>query len=155
MAQKKSPKESYVEMREMVMPHQANPHTTIFGGVVMSWIDMAAAMVAQRHSKKHVVTVHVDQLSFKAPIKIGDHVLIQANVNYVGKTSMEVGVKVTSENPISGETHHTTTAYLTFVALDSNNKPTSIPELDIQSPDEKRRFKEALERVEIRKKLRK
>ena len=149
---KKSPSESSIEMREMVMPHQTNPHNTIFGGVVMSWIDMAGAMVAQRHAKKNVVTVHVDNLSFKAPLKIGDHVLIQARVNYVGKTSMEVGVKVTSENPLTGETHHTTSAYVTFVALDSHNKPSPIASLDLQTDEEKRRFNEAKSRLANRKK---
>ncbi len=97
MINNNSPKtvsESSVLMRYLVMPNHTNPQNSIFGGVVMSWIDMAAAMVAERHSNRPVVTVHVDDISFKAPIKIGDHVLIKASLNYVGKTSMLIGVKV-------------------------------------------------------------
>ena len=105
-------------------------------------------MVAERHSNRPVVTVHVDDRSFKAPIKIGDHVLIKASINYVGKTSMLVGVKVIAENPFTGMTRHTTTAYLAFVALDDIGKPTQIRGLIPESDDEKRRFEEGHNRIE-------
>ena len=114
----------------------------------MSWIDMAAAMVAERHSNRPVVTVHVDDMSFKAPIKIGDHVLIKASINYVGKTSMLVGVKVIAENPFTGITRHTTTAYLAFVALDDIGRPIQIRSLIPESQDEIRRFEEGKNRIE-------
>lgn len=143
--------ESSVEMRYLVMPNHTNPQNTIFGGVVMSWIDMAAAMVAERHSNRPVVTVHVDGISFKAPIKIGDHILIKASINYVGKTSMLVGVKVFAENPFTGITRHTTTAYLVFVALDDIGKPIEVNSIIPDGEDELRRFSEGKARVEYMK----
>jgi acyl-CoA hydrolase len=138
-------------MRYLVMPNNTNPQNSIFGGVVMSWIDMAAAMVCERHSNRPVVTVHIGDISFKAPIKIGDHVLIKASLNYVGKTSMLVGVKVVAENPFTGITRHTTTAYLTFVALDDIGKPIEVNPLILESDDEKRRYEDAKKRIEMMK----
>ncbi len=139
--------ESAVEMRYLVMPNHTNPQNSIFGGVVMSWIDMAAAMVAERHSNRPVVTVHVDDISFKAPIKIGDHVLIKASLNFVGKSSMLVGVKVLAENPFTGITRHTTTAYLAFVALDDIGRPIQVRGLIPESEEEKRRFQNGKNRI--------
>lgn len=150
----KTPSETAVEMREMVMPHHTNPQNTVFGGTVMSWIDIAAAMVAARHCGRPVVTVHIDDIDFIAPIKMGYHVLIQASLNYVGKTSMIVGVKVTSENPYSGEKRTTTRAYLTFVALDDLGRPVEVPELKPESDDEHRRFENAKKRVSMKKEIR-
>lgn len=144
----KNPSLSNAEMRFLVMPEHTNPQNSIFGGVVMSWIDMAAAMVAERHSGRPVVTVHVDDISFKAPIKIGDHVLVKASVNYVGKTSMLVGVKVIAENPFTGISRHTTTAYLTFVALDDIGRPIEICKLTPESEEEKRRFSQGEKRMQ-------
>lgn len=140
--------ESAVEMRYLVMPNHTNPQNSIFGGIVMSWIDMAAAMVAERHSNRPVVTVHVDDISFKAPIKIGDHVLIKASLNYVGKSSMLIGVKVIAENPFTGISRHTTTAYLAFVALDDIGRPIKVRELIAETEDEKRRFQNGKKRIE-------
>ena len=152
----KTVSESAVEMRYMVMPNDSNPHNTIFGGVVMSWIDMAAAMVAQRHANCNVVTVHIGDISFLAPIKVGEHALIQAALNYVGKTSMLVGVKVTSENPLTRITRHTTTAYLTFVALDEKGNPCEVIKLKPETPEDVRRFAEGKERMDnFKKKVRK
>ena len=147
--------ESAVEMRFLVMPNDTNPQNSIFGGVVMSWIDMAAAMCAERHSNRPVVTVHVDGISFKAPIKIGDHVLIKASINYVGKTSMLLGVKVIAENPFTGITRHTTTAYLAFVALDDIGRPIQIRGLIPETDVEKRRFEDGRARIEDMKKNKK
>lgn len=143
---------SAVEMRFLVMPNDTNPQNTIFGGVVMSWIDMAAAMVAERHSNRPVVTVHVGDISFKAPIRIGDHVLIKSSINYVGKSSMLVGVKVIAENPFTGITRHTTTAYLTFVALDDIGRPHQVRGLIPETTEEKRRFEAGKKRIEDMKK---
>lgn len=151
----KTVSDSAVEMRFLVMPNDTNPQNSIFGGVVMSWIDMAAAMVAERHSNRPVVTVHVDDISFKAPMKIGDHALIQASINYVGKTSMLVGVKVIAENPFTGITRHTTTAYLAFVALDDIGRPIQIRGLIPETEDEKRRYADGLARIEDMKKNKK
>lgn len=151
----KTVEESAVEMRYLVMPNHTNPQNSIFGGVVMSWIDMAAAMVAERHSNRPVVTVHVDDISFKAPIKIGDHVLIKASLNFVGKTSMLVGVKVIAENPFTGISRHTTTAYLAFVALDDIGRPIQVRGVIPESDAEKRRFEEGRLRIEAMKKKKK
>lgn len=147
----KAPSESSVEMREMVMPNHTNALNTVFGGTVMSWIDIAAAMVAARHCGRPVVTAHIDDIDFIAPIKVGYHVLIQASMNYVGRTSMIVGVKVTSENPYTGEVRKTTKAYLTFVALDDLGRPVEVPGLTPESEDEIRRFENAKLRVEHKK----
>lgn len=144
---------SAVEMREMVMPGHTNPQGTIFGGMVMSWIDIAAAMCSSRHCNRPVVTVHVDEINFLHPIKVGSHVLIKASMNYVGNTSMIIGVKVISENPYTGKVIQTTRAYLTFVALDEDGSPTQVPELKPETEQETRRFENAKKRVESRKRL--
>ena len=131
--------QSQVTMTEMVLPQHTNALGSVFGGTIMSWVDIAAATCAMRHSARQVVTASVDALHFLAPVRLGWVVTIQASVNYVGGTSCEIGVKVTSENPITGETFHTASAYLTFVALDSHNHPTAIPGLELLTDDERRR----------------
>ncbi len=132
-------RQSQVTMTEMVLPQHTNALGSVFGGTVMCWVDIAAATCALRHCSKQVVTASVDALHFLAPIRLGWIVTIQASVNFVGGTSCEIGVKITSENPISGETFHTASAYLTFVALDSHNRPTSIPPLLLETDEERRR----------------
>lgn len=150
----KTPSDSQIEMREMVMPNHTNPQNTVFGGTVMSWIDIAAAMCAARHCGKAVVTAHISDIDFLAPIRVGEHVHIMASVNYTGKTSIIVGVRVVSENPYTQEERNTTKAYLTFVALDSHGKPTEVPRIIPETDEEKRRFSNAKARVEAKKKLR-
>ena len=149
----KRPSESTVETRYLIMPHQANPQGTAFGGIIVAWIDMVAAMAAQRHCGKEVVTAGIDSLAFKEPIRIGDHVALKATVNYVSRSSMEVGVRVTREDPYTGQKVMATTAYLTFVALDENQKPTPAPPIIPQSDGEKRRYENAKLRVQARKEL--
>ena len=150
----KTPSESSIEMRELVMPNHTNPQNTVFGGTVMGWIDVAAAMVAARHCGKPVVTAHIDDIDFIAPIKMGYHVLIRASLNYVGRTSMIIGVKVTSENPYTGESRITTKAYLTFVALDDLGRPVEVPQLRPETEDEIRRFENAKKRIQMKKDVR-
>lgn len=140
-------------MRQMVMPGDTNVHGTIFGGTIMSWMDIAAAMVAQRHCENPVVTVHISDIDFISPIKLGYHVKIMASLNYVGKSSMTVGVRVDSENPFSGNARKCTKAYLTFVALDEFGKPMEVPRLKPESEDEIRRYNNAKTRKESAKKL--
>jgi acyl-CoA hydrolase len=130
-------------MTELVLPTHTNALGSVFGGVIMSWIDIAAAIAAQRHSRKNVVTASIDALHFHAPVFKGWVVNLRASVNFTGSTSMEVGVRVDAENPVSGEKFHTASAYLTFVALDSHGKPTKIPQLKPESADEKRRLEAA------------
>lgn len=136
-------KASEVIMTQLVLPSHTNALDTVFGGTVMSWIDIAAAICAQRHSQKEVVTASIDELHFLAPIYKGWVVNLKASINYVSRSSMEVGVRVQSENPKTGESFHTASAYLTFVALGSDGKPTLVPPLQVESADQKRRFQEA------------
>lgn len=133
-------------MTELVLPTHTNALGSIFGGVVMSWIDIAAAIAAQRHSRKNVVTASIDALNFVAPVFKGWVVNLRASVNFAGTSSMEVGVRVDAENPVTGQRFHTASAYLTFVALDSRGKPTSIPQIKPETTEEKRRFDAAKER---------
>lgn len=149
----KTPKESTVETRYLIMPQHANPQGTAFGGVIMGWIDMVAAMAAQRHTGCEVVTASIDSLSFREPICIGDHVTLRASVNYVSRSSMEVGVQVTRENPYNEQHSIATTAHLTFVALDENKKPTPAPPILPETPQEQKRHKNAELRVKSRKEL--
>jgi acyl-CoA hydrolase len=149
--QGKNPRQSAIETRYLIMPHQANPQGTAFGGVIVAWIDMVAAMTAQRHCGKEVVTAGIDSLAFKEPIRIGDHVVLKAAVNYVSRSSMEVGVQVTREDPYTGEQATATTAYVTFVALDEDKKPTPAPPIVPETDEEIRRYKNAELRVKARK----
>jgi len=149
----KTPGESAVETRYLVMPHQANPHGTAFGGVIMAWIDMVAAMAAQRHCAKEVVTAGIDSLAFKEPIRIGDHVVLRASINYVSRSSMEVGVQVTREDPYDGHRVIATTAHLTFVALDEDKRPTAAPPILPETEQQKKRYEHAKLRVRARKEL--
>ena len=130
-------------MTQLVLPSHTNALDTVFGGTVMSWIDIAAAICAQRHSQKEVVTASIDELHFLAPIYKGWVVNLKASLNYVSKSSMEVGVRVQSENPKTGESFHTASAYLTFVALGSDGRPTAVPPLLIESDEQRRRHHEA------------
>jgi acyl-CoA hydrolase len=147
----KTPRESAVETRYLVMPQQANPQGTAFGGAIVSWIDMTAAMTGQRHCGREVVTAGIDSLVFRQPIRIGDHVILRAAVNYVSRSSLEVGVQVIRENPYSGEQVVATTAHLTLVALDENKQPTPVPPLLPETEEEKRRYESARLRVQARK----
>ena len=149
----KKPEDSAVQSRYLLMPHQANPYGTAFGGVIMAWIDMIASMAAQRHCGKEVVTASIDSLSFKEPIRVGEHVVLKASVNYAGRTSMEVGVRVIREDPYTAEQIIATTAHLTFVALGEDNRPSPVPPVLPQTADEKRRCENAKLRVQARKEL--
>lgn len=149
----KSPADSAVEMTELVLPSDTNALGSIFGGKVMSWIDIAAAIAAGRHARRVVVTASLDALNFLAPIKLGHYVHLRAQVNFAGRTSMEIGVRVESEDPLTGERTHTSTAYTTFVALDGNGRPAEVPPLALKTPDEKRRHEEAKKRRSARMRL--
>ncbi len=139
----KSPRSSRVEMTELVLPGDTNALGTIFGGKVMQWIDIAASVAGMRHSGGNVVTASIDGLTFLTPIHLGEIVRLQAQVNFVGRTSMEVGVRVDAENPRTGTRRYTTKAYLTFVAIDHEGKPRPIPPLLLEDDEERRRAAEA------------
>ncbi len=138
-----SPARSRVVMTEVVYPSHTNAIDTVFGGVVMSWVDIAGSISAIRYCGKTVVTASVDDVHFIAPAYKGDIINIKSSVNFVHKTSMEVGVRVDSENPLTNQFRHIVSAYLTFVALDENKKPSLVPPLEPQTENEKKRFESA------------
>jgi uncharacterized protein (TIGR00369 family) len=146
----KSPKESETVMALEMNPEHANPAGNVHGGVIMKLIDTAAGVVAKRHARSNVVTASIDRLDFINPVYVGDLVILKAKLNYVGKTSMEVGVRVESENTITGEVRHTSSAYLTFVALDERGKPKEVPPIILETEEDRRRFNEAMERRKMR-----
>ena len=150
-----SPSRSFVQMTELILPNHMNALDTAFGGVIMSWIDIAASISASRYCAKNVVTASIDDVHFLAPVHKGDVVCLTAQVNYTHKTSMEIGVKVTAENTRTQSLRHTVTAYLTFVALDEKHKPTLIPPLLLETEEEKKRFEQAKIRREWRLRRRK
>lgn len=141
-----SPGTSRVEMTQIVLPGDTNAHHTIFGGKVMQWIDIAASVAAMRHSGGEVVTASIDALHFLTPIHIGEIVLLRAQVNYAGKTSMEIGVRVEAESPSDRTRRYTTKAYLTFVAVDRAGKPRQIPPLELETDEDRRRNADAAAR---------
>lgn len=141
-----TPKSSSVTMTEMIHPSHTNAHGTVFGGTIMSWVDIAAAISAGRHCREDVVTASIDALHFLEPIYLGWVVEINARVNFVSKRSLEVGVKVVGVEPKTIKRIHTASAYLTFVALDENGKSTEVPELVLEDKDDERRFKAAQQR---------
>lgn len=149
----KAPGDSRVVMTEMVLPQHTNALGGIFGGVVMSWMDIAAAIAAGRHSGRTCVTASVDELHFLRPIRQGNIVNIEAMLTAVHNTSCEIKVEISAENPVSGDRFHTARAFLTFVAVDENGRPAPMPALRASTPDEKRLVKEAELRREHRKRL--
>jgi acyl-CoA hydrolase len=138
------------EMVEAVLPNDANPLGNMLGGRVMHLIDIAGALAAHRHSNSHVVTASVDYLDFRTPIRVGEFIVLKSSINRVFHTSMEVGVKVFSENILTGERKHTSSAFVTFVAIDENRVPRAAPPLILETDDDRRRFREAGERRRVR-----
>jgi len=143
---KKAGQREPVIMTEIVLPSHTNALGTIFGGVVMGWIDIAGAIAAQRYARAPVVTVSIDYLHFIVPIKIGYTVQINAHVTYVGNTSMEVEVLVDAENSTTGDVRRATKAYLTYVAVDEFGRPKKVPPFVPGNAQEKKRYKEAEKR---------
>jgi acyl-CoA hydrolase len=139
-------RETAHETSQIMMPQHANALGHVFGGVIMSMIDTTAAVSAMRHARTTCVTASVDRIDFREPVHVGDLVIMKSSVNYVGRTSMEVGVRVETENLLDGVRRHTNSCYLTFVAVDRNGRPVPIPPIVPETPDEQRRFKAAQER---------
>ena len=143
------------EMAEVVLPAQTNPLGKLLGGHVMHLVDIAAAMAAHRHSNSYVVTASVDYIDFRNSVSLGEIVMLKSQVNRVFHTSMEVGVEVYSENVLTGERKRTTSAYVTFVAIDEKTHlPKPVRPLIVETPEEKRRYEEAAERRRTRLALR-
>ena len=142
----KTVKSSSVVMAHLMMPQSANPTGIIHGGVIMKLIDEAAGVVAIRHAAGNAVTASIDRLDFHNPVFIGNLVTVKASLNMVGRTSMEIGVRVETEDLTSGRIRHTASAYLTYVAMDEAFLPKEVPPLKLTTDEEKRRNKEALSR---------
>jgi len=148
--QGKTVKESAVIMTYVMGPQEVNIAGNVHGGVIMKLIDTAAGVVAMRHARANAVTASIDRLDFHYPVFSGDLVTLKASLNYVGRTSMEIGVRVETENLLTGEVRHTASAYLTYVALDKSGRPTPLPPLILETEEEKRRNREAQQRRELR-----
>ena len=143
--------ESATEMTQLVLPQHANVHGTLLGGTVMHWVDLAAAIVANRHSRRPVVTAAFDEMSFLAPINVGQVALIHARMTFVDRSSMEIRVDVKSEDVLTGERRTTGTAYVTFVALDPvTRRPTPVPPLVLETDEDRAEHARALARRQDR-----
>jgi acyl-CoA hydrolase len=147
-------RDSRAEYSELAMPNDANPLGSLFGGKVMALVDLAASISAHRHARCPVVTASIDHMNFLFPVRIGELVTCYSQVNRAFHTSMEVGVRVMVENMSTGEKRHTSTAYLTFVAVGASGECVPLPPVIPETDDELRRFDEALLRREARLRLR-
>ncbi len=142
------------ELAEVMMPHHANLLGKAFGGVILAMIDKAAATAAIRHAGRTCVTASFDHVSFREPIEIGELVRLLSSVNYVGRTSMEIGVKVLAMNIRTGTVRHTNSSYVTMVAIDEHGKPTPVPPLVLENDADRRRHAAGAARAAERKRLR-
>jgi len=146
----KTPDNSKAEVIIRMFPSDANPAGNVFGGAILKHIDMVAGIVAQRYSQTNAVTVSMDKISFLKPVFVGNVLFVNARVNYVQKSSMEIEVNVEAEDVAKGTRVHTGNAYVTFVALDNDGKPTQVPKLKIETPEDKKRFEEGKIRMDRR-----
>jgi uncharacterized protein (TIGR00369 family) len=137
---------SRIQLAQLMQPEHANNHGNVHGGWIMKLVDEAGALACMRHAQSKVVTVAIDSMTFRNPIRIGDLVILNAEVSFAGRTSMETEVQVIAENPITGERTTTNTAYLVYVALDEQNKPQAVPPLLAETEKQKERMEQAKER---------
>ncbi|HUS29909.1 MAG TPA: acyl-CoA thioesterase [Kofleriaceae bacterium] len=142
-----TPEQTRCVMTQIVMPMHTNGMSGVmFGGIMMQWIDVCAGVAAMRHASGAVLTASIDRLDFLSPVKVGEIVVLQAQVNYAGRTSMEVGCRVETEDMRTGTRRYVTKSYLTFVAVDGEGKPRTIPALELVTDEDKRRHEDALTR---------
>jgi acyl-CoA hydrolase len=146
VAESRTVRETQHETSQLMMPQHSNNLNNVFGGVLLSMMDTAAAVCAIRHARTTCVTVSVDRVDFREPIMLGELVIMKCSVNFVGRTSMEVGVRVEAEHLMTGERRHTNSCYLTYVAIDRVGHPVEVPRLVPETPDELRRYEAAKER---------
>jgi acyl-CoA hydrolase len=149
-ARRYTPRASRSRTEQIVLPGLTNVHGTVFGGILTQWIDIAAGISAARHAKGPVVTASMDRLHFMTPVHLGEVVTIEAQVNYAGTTSMEIGVRVFAENRTFSTRRQTTRAYLTFVAVDDRGRPRPVPPLRLETAEDRRRFADAARRRTVR-----
>ena len=150
----KSPAQSRITLTQLMGPADGNVHGNVHGGLIMKLCDEAGAMAASKHARRSVVTVTVDQMTFRAPVHIGDLVMVEAVVTWVGRTSIETRVVVSAENVVTGEIAYTNTAYIVYVGLDSEGRPTPAPPLRPETPEERQLFEQAIQRQAMRLTLR-
>ncbi|RPJ27243.1 MAG: acyl-CoA thioesterase [Chloroflexi bacterium] len=141
---------SRITISQLMHPEHANLLGHVHGGWIMKLVDEAGALTCMRHAQRKVVTVAIDSMTFRQPIKIGDLIILNAEITYTGRTSMEVAVEVLAENPVTGEQIHTNTAYLVYVALDDEGRPTLVPSLKAETEEDKQKLKQGQERQERR-----
>lgn len=150
MKRAKSPAISKSEMTVRMFPSNANPSGNVFGGYILKQIDLVAGLVAQRHAQTNAVTASIDRVNFLKPVFVGEVLVLHARLNYVHRSSMEIEISVSAENLTKGTSTLTGTAFVTMVALDKNGKPTQVPELILESEEDKRKFAEGKLRMEQR-----
>ena len=138
------------EMTLRMFPSNANPSGNVFGGYILKQIDLVAGLVAQRHAQTNAVTASIDRVNFLKPVFVGEVLVLHARLNYVHRSSMEIEIIVSAENLTKGTSTLTGTAFVTMVALDKNGKPTQVPELILESEEDKRKFAEGKLRMEQR-----
>lgn len=143
MTESRTVRETQHETSQLMLPQHSNNLGLVFGGVILAMMDTASAVCAIRHARSTCVTASVDRVDFREPIHLGDLVIMKCSVNYVGRTSMEVGVRVEAEDLQTGNRRHTNSCYLTFVAIDRNGRPIEVPRLVPETEDEMRRFEAA------------
>ncbi len=143
---RKTTRASRVTLSQLMHPEHANLLGNVHGGWIMKLVDEAGALACMRHAQKKVVTVAIDSMTFRQPIRIGDLIILTAEVTYTGRTSMEAEVRVVAENPVTGAQTHTNTAYLVYVALDDEGRPTNVPALVTETDEEKARMAQAQKR---------
>ena len=146
----KTPSDSWLTTARLMMPTDANILGNVFGGAIMRYMDEVAAIVAWRHAGKNCVTASIDHMNFWKPVYVGNVLILRAAVNYVGETSMEIGVRIEAQDPASGKVTHTGSCYLTYVGIDENRRPVPLPKLRPTNAEEKRRYKEAITRRRLR-----
>ena len=146
----KSPSESHAEVIVRMFPSDANPAGNVFGGEILKHIDMVAGIVAQRHSQSNAVTVSMDSVNFLKPVFVGNVLSLNARINYVHNSSMEIEIKAEAEDIVTGIRTVTATAFVTFIALDQNGKPLSVPKLALKTDEDRVKFEEGKSRMETR-----
>lgn len=136
-------KDSQITLNQLMLPQHTNPLGSVHGGEIMRLVDETGALCAVRHAQRPVATLAIDSMTFHSPVQVGNLVSFHASLNWVGRSSMEAGVRVVAENVLTGEQTHTNTAYLVYVALGDDSRPTEVPRLILETDEERRRWAEA------------
>ncbi len=142
--------DSQLTISQQMLPADANPLGNVHGGNIMKLVDEAGGLCAMRHARRPVVTIAVDSMTFYSPVRVGNLLTLHASLNWVGHSSIEVGVRVEAENPVTGEITHTNSAYAVYVAMDDHGRPSSVPPLVLETDEERRHWKEGEERQKLR-----